>query len=611
MALFFLVWVGIAGMHFHQQPRLKQTVELYTELDRTAGLLAADVQQLESRRENWRALEQSAVALESVFGWGFFLSFLLLAAAAVCFYRGARAHAALDMELRQSEQRFGAIFDNVFGMIFLLGPDGTLLDANQAALAFGAQSFDDVVGRPIWKMSLWHRSPESPECLKQAIQCTARGEAGLHEAHLSGADGQTHFIEFSLRPIKDDTGKVALIVLQCIDLSKRKSTEMALRESEERWKFAVEGPGDGVWDRDMETNHCVYSTRWKEILGFQPDEIGSRAEEWSHRVHPDDRPRTLAALQPHLDGETPFYANEHRLRCKDGSWKWVLGRGVVVRRDPRGRPLRLIGTLTDISERKAAEQAREELQRQLHESQKREVVGILSSGMAHDFNNLLTVIQGNIEMARGALHEPGEVGTTLEQIRKACLRGKELVAHTLAFGRGAPMAWAIHHIQPLVEEAMALFRVALPPGVKLSVSLADAPVYARSIPVKLQQVLLNLCANAKDAVQEHGGHIAVEVVEVAASEPAAQRRDGHTLEHRICLRVSDNGVGMNTATKARALDPFFSTKPQGQGTGLGLAIVHGIVREHDGSMTIASLPMRGTTVEVYLPSVPQSLASAG
>ncbi|MBK1718376.1 PAS domain S-box protein [Thiocystis violacea] len=145
------------------------------------------------------------------------------------------------------------------------------------------------------------------------------------------------------------------VVIVYVDVTERRLAEVALRESEQRWKFALEGPGDGVWDWDVESGGALLSRSWKTMLGFAEDEIENRLESWETRVHPDDKPGVMAALQAHLDGGTPVYTSEHRMRCKDGAWKWVLDRGLVVSRDPDGRPRRVIGAHSDISARKEAE----------------------------------------------------------------------------------------------------------------------------------------------------------------------------------------------------------------------------------------------------------------
>jgi PAS domain S-box-containing protein len=141
------------------------------------------------------------------------------------------------------------------------------------------------------------------------------------------------------------------------DITERKQWEEKRRESEERWKFALEGSGDGVWDWNIQTGDAIFSKRWKEMLGFAESEIANSSSEWVSRVHPDDMQRVMSTLQAHIDGETSSIAVEFRMLCKDGGWMWVLGRGIVISRSSDGKPLRLVGTNTDITERKQAEAA--------------------------------------------------------------------------------------------------------------------------------------------------------------------------------------------------------------------------------------------------------------
>jgi two-component system sensor histidine kinase/response regulator len=158
-----------------------------------------------------------------------------------------------------------------------------------------------------------------------------------------------------LRATRDDDGLNCLVV--AVDITARRQTEQALRESEQRWRLALDGVGDGLWDLDVPSGQVYFSRRWKEMLGFAENEVGTDLTEWSSRVHPEDADRVMADLQAHLEGRTAHYTNEHRLRCKDGSYKWVLDRGTVFSRDAQGRPLRVLGTHTDITPGKATQES--------------------------------------------------------------------------------------------------------------------------------------------------------------------------------------------------------------------------------------------------------------
>ena len=167
-------------------------------------------------------------------------------------------------------------------------------------------------------------------------------------------DGELRWISVSSRLVSGDPAS-QVVVTTFADITGQKAAAQTFQLHQERWKVALEASRDGVWDWNIETNETFVSARWKEMIGFRENEIGETRSDWADRIHPDDRDRVLAAAQAHMEGKTPFYEAEYRLKCKDGSWKWILGRGAVVRRDSGGRPLRLTGTHTDLTERKTAE----------------------------------------------------------------------------------------------------------------------------------------------------------------------------------------------------------------------------------------------------------------
>jgi diguanylate cyclase (GGDEF)-like protein/PAS domain S-box-containing protein len=187
------------------------------------------------------------------------------------------------------------------------------------------------------------------------------------EANVVRQDGSIRYVNFdSAAVIGDDGQKRRLVYVMDITVSRRRELDLvnantAVRESEERWKFALEGSGDGVWDWNIQTGEAMFSSRYKEMLGYSEDEIGHESSEWSTRVHPDDLPHAMEVIQAHLDGKTRSAVVEFRMRTKDGSYRWILGRGLVVSRDAEGKPLRLVGTNTDITARKEMEEKLEQL----------------------------------------------------------------------------------------------------------------------------------------------------------------------------------------------------------------------------------------------------------
>ena len=195
--------------------------------------------------------------------------------------------------------------------------------------------------------------PDDLSAANQAVQAAIAGKKDFHtEFRVVWPDGQTRFIEAHAVVLRDSANHPYRMIGVNWDITERKQMEDELRTSKARWQFALEGAGDGVWDWNARTNEVFYSHQWKAMLGYNDDEIGNTLSEWDSRLHPDDRDRCYADLNRHLSGQTPIYKNEHRVRCKDGSYKWILDRGKVIERDAAGQPLRVVGTHADISDRR-------------------------------------------------------------------------------------------------------------------------------------------------------------------------------------------------------------------------------------------------------------------
>ncbi len=486
---------------------------------------------------------------------------------------------------------------------------------------YGVWEFDLRTGRLIWDeqmLALYGHTPASfdgsSEAWRRGIHPDDRDEVDARFADLKAGrrvdhlrfrivrahDGAVRHVEANGFLQLDAEGGAQRLVGMNRDVTAQVESEGALRASEERWKFAIEGAGDGVWDWDLPRREVLFSLRWKQMLGHRDDEIGPDIEEWRGRIHPDDLGPARDRLRDHLQGLTPNYAIEYRLRCKDGGWKWILSRGLVVSRDAAGRALRLVGTHTDLSERKQAEATRARLETQLREAQKMEAIGTLAGGVAHDFNNVLAGILINVQLAQQDLGPGHPALASLEQIHQASQRARNLVQQILAFSRRQDQQLLKQPMRPLVEEALALLRSTLPAGVELEPRLSERPLHAMADGTQMQQVLMNLCTNAWHALQGRAGRIVVglEPVLLERAVPAGLVPGRH-----VHLWVSDNGCGMDAAARARIFEPFYTTKPVGQGTGLGLSVVHGIVATHGGAISVDSAPAQGSSFHIYLPQV--------
>ncbi|WP_026840387.1 response regulator [Citrifermentans bremense] len=362
-----------------------------------------------------------------------------------------------------------------------------------------------------------------------------------------------------------------------------------LAENEARYSRAVRGTTDGLWDWNMVTGECYFSPRWKELLGFADDELENHADTFYSRLHPDDAAVAQEALESHLSGKTSLDV-ELRLRNREGGYLRFRVRG-QAEWDSLGAAVRLSGALSDVTERQLMEE-------QLRQSQKMEAVGQLAGGVAHDFNNILTVIAGYANMLKMDLPALGNEVRLAEQIATATERAAELTKGLLAFSRKQPMAPQKLDLGEIVQRVETFLARVIGEDIQLKTHLLPD-----SLPVwvdmgQIEQVLINLAANARDAM-ENGGifTIATGLFEADGSLSAFCGPAG---SYAVII-VSDNGKGMPAEISKRIFEPFFTTKEVGKGTGLGMAIVYGIVRQHRGYITVDSKPGDGTVFSIYLP----------
>ncbi|MFT5933312.1 MAG: PAS domain S-box-containing protein [Hydrogenophaga sp.] len=505
--------------------------------------------------------------------------------------------------LQRSADELRLLTSQVPGMVYLVETDAE----GRRRYRFVSERIRDIYGvspealKNEPELVVRYRHPDDQAQLERDAQAILREPIDLDgEFRIVMPDGQIKWLLRRSSAVREEsTLRVRAGVL--LDITEHKRTELALRETEARWRLAMEGAGDGVWDWNLRTNKEYFSTRIKAMFGFGEDEVESVTELLDSRTHPDDVPQMLRDRAAHFAGETPIYRNEHRVQCKDGSWKCVLSRGMVIARDGDGHPLRMVGTHSDITELKQAEAKQRLLEAQLRESQKMEAIGTLAGGVAHDFNNLLAAILGNLALAREDVGPEHLAQESLGEINRAAVRARQLVQQILAFSRRQAQLLTHQPLAPLVDEALALLRSLLPAGVQLTPQMGGGALPVLADATQIQQVLMNLCTNAWQALDGRAGEVIVALRPVRLDAARALEVGGVAAGTYACLSVADNGPGMDTATQQRIFEPFFTTKAPGAGTGLGLAVVHGIVKTHNGAIVLSSQPGEGARFDVYLP----------
>jgi signal transduction histidine kinase len=383
--------------------------------------------------------------------------------------------------------------------------------------------------------------------------------------------------------------------------------EEALRRSEARFRALCELSVDWFWELDAEF-------RLVEVVGGPSSrkDIGAKSRvgrrPWEDTEAGVD-PAVWARHRAQLEAHESFRDFEIQADGGPGGERQVLSICGEPVFDEGGRFAGYRGVGRNITGQRRARQEREQLEAQLREAQKMEAIGVLAGGIAHDFNNVVAGILGNVALALQDLPAGHPCIESLEQIRKAGLRGRGLVQQILAFARRQPREVARCALRPLVEESVGLLRATLPAGVQLDATLAGEPLHVLADATQVGQVLMNLCTNAWHALDGPTGRIAIGLHGVELDAAAARRTAAALPAGRYaCLSVSDNGRGMSPDTRARIFEPFFTTKPVGEGTGLGLAVAHGIVAAHGGAIGVESEEGAGSVFRIYLPRIDEAEA---
>jgi PAS domain S-box-containing protein len=418
-------------------------------------------------------------------------------------------------------------------------------------------------------------------------------------------DGSIYDVEISYNQILLDGMLIHFCV--CRDITERKRAEEALRESEARWQFALEGSGDGVWDWNAQTNEVFFSSQWKAMLGFEEHEIGTSLSEWDSRIHPDDREHCYADLMPHLKGETPVYLNEHRVRCKDGTYKWILDRGKVIERTPDGEPLRAIGTHTDITYRKEAEealrQANELLEAKVQErTQELEVrarelersnaeLEQFAYVASHDLQEPLRAISSYTELLAEDYGDrlDEEAGIYIDFVVDGATRMQQLIKDLLMFSRVGTRGKSFEptSCETVVQKVLK--------GLSLVIHENQAVVTYDSLPTvmadasQIHQLFQNLISNG---------------LKFRAQEPPCIHISARFYQNQWEFCIRDNGIGIESDYFEQIFVIFqrLHSRQRYGGTGIGLAICKKIVQRHGGKIWLDSIVGKGTEFYFTLPA---------
>jgi len=378
------------------------------------------------------------------------------------------------------------------------------------------------------------------------------------------------------------------------EMAERARTEATLAESEARYRLLAERVRDVIWTTDLEMQATYVSPSAEALFGFTPEEVLARGT--AALVAPESFARlgVLVAEELAIDATadpTRSRTVEVEMVAKDGTPRFVEIHFSFLR-DDTGHPIGIVGVTRDVSERRLAAE-------QLRQAQKIESIGHLTGGIAHDFNNLLVALQGYTELALAHPGLPARVRRHLEEVRRAGERAATLTQQLLAFGRKQSIQFVPTDVSALVDGLRPMLERVIPATIEQRFALEPGAT-AWADPGQLEQVIVNLVVNARDAMPD-GGVLRFETASAMVDGALAAAHPGARPGPHVRLSISDTGVGLTPELQSRVFDPFFTTKPEGQGTGLGLSVAFGIVSQHGGLLTVESAPGAGATFSVHLP----------
>lgn len=471
-----------------------------------------------------------------------------------------------------------------YRLSFILDPDGRVRQVAEAS-GIAAWPQEGYIGRTLGEVSADRAGAERGDLWDVRIALAQQATAPvLYSDRVPGAPVDApETVSSTVIPVRTADGELQAIVVTLEDRSEVGPREAQVRASEAKFRHLAETLPHLVWESDGAGNAKYISPRWETFTGRPARELLGRG--WAESIHPDDLGRLGAEReQARSNREQAQESFSFRLLRKDGEYRWMEAYIELIR-DDDGNPVQAFGAMIDVTDRRVAEESR-------LLSQKREMIGTLLGGVAHDFNNVISAIVSNAALARREAMVGQPTDDSLTEIERGASRAASLVRRLLVQGRDDAGPAVPVDVCEITVEACNLLRSGLPETTKLRVrTAADAPPVLAD-PTQVHQVVVNLVTNARQAIGERGGAIEVSVeVERLLVDDA-----------QVLLRVTDDGPGMPDDVRARAFDPYFTTKPPGEGTGLGLAAVQTIVRSHGGSLELDTAPGRGTTVVIALPA---------
>lgn len=487
-------------------------------------------------------------------------------------------------------RKWGHVFENAKWGITIGSADGKTIELMNPAYAdMHGYSIDELHKLEI--QDLFHPSfrEDLPDIIKT---CHEKGHHTFEADHIR-KNGSVFPAFHDVTTVKNQQGTPLYRIVSILDITDRKQAEEDLLASEKRFKDLTENSTDLIWEFDENEIFTYVSPRIKDLLGYTPEEILGQSA-FNPMASPEAA-RVSKEFNYFKDAQKPFSDLVNVNQNKNGSEVILESSGVpIFDKDGKFRGYR--GIDRDITKRT-------NLEDQLRQAHKMEAIGTLAGGIAHDFNNILAAILGYAGMALNDIPDHSPAKYDIEQVLQAGNRAKDLVKHILSFSRKEVQSRSSVQIHLITQEALKLLRASIPTTVEITHKIDTQCGSILAEPTQIHQVLMNLCTNAAQAMDEDGGVLQVEVVPISLNQDDIPSEPNLKPGKYIRISVKDSGVGIEPQNLERIFDPYFTTKEIGKGSGMGLAVVAGIVKSHDGMLTVDSIPGEGTTFYLYFPRI--------
>lgn len=495
--------------------------------------------------------------------------------------------------LKESEERFRNFFEKHSAVMMILDPEtGNIVDVNNAAAEYYGWSVEQLRRMNVIEMNI-----DKPEMSRKRLEVWKSARKRTFTVTHRKADGSLCDIEVYGKKIQVKGQWLAFLILH--DITEQKQFQQELVKSNERMHYILDAANAGMWETNLETRESKWSNELWQLYGIEPNSFKPSLEKWLNTIIPEDRPAIERSVKEAIKNSAEFN-DTWRIADANGAIRWVMSKGNPVKNED-GKVIKYAGITIDITARKRMEEENSKLESRVRRSERIETLGNLAGGIAHDFNNILTPILSYAEMGMIEMPKKEPSHEYFKQIMLAAERAQNLVYQILTFSKARDTKSSSVTIQSVIEEALKLLRPSIPSTISIEkrINPSCRPVFAD--PSKIYQVILNLCTNAYQAMEENGGTLSIDLDEVMANRDLIRKFPELHEQPYVQLTISDTGHGMDNKTIDRIFEPFFTTKAVNKGTGLGLSVVHGIITGYNGVINVESKPEQGTTFQIYLP----------